>query len=85
MFGWEDDAACRAADSRLFFGPDGEEQPERESREALARAVCEQCPVRADCLDLALSTFVKYGIWGGMNLTERRLERRRRAWRSRAA
>ncbi len=85
MFVWERDVACRVADSALFFGPDGEGLAEREAREALARAVCEECPVRTQCLDLALSTFVKHGIWGGMNLHERRLERRRRAWRKRAA
>jgi WhiB family transcriptional regulator, redox-sensing transcriptional regulator len=85
VFSWEDDAACSAADSGLFFGPDGEMQPDREAREARARTVCERCPVRTQCLDWALSTFVRHGIWGGMNVDERRLERRRRAWRGRAA
>ena len=29
-WGWQDAAACRGEDLVLFFGPDGERQPERE-------------------------------------------------------
>lgn len=85
MFSWEDDAECRRADPVLFFGPDGERPADREVREAAAKRVCAACPVRAECLDWALSTFVKYGVWGGMNPEERKLERRRRLWRRKSA
>ena len=43
---------------------------------AQARAVCEGCSVRADCLDYALKYRVKFGIWGGTTELERRHIRR---------
>jgi len=72
-------------DALLFFGPDGEPRPEREIREAKAKAVCQLCPVRAQCLDYALRNSIRYGVWGGLNGEERARERRRRAGRPDAA
>ena len=46
-WGWQDAAACRGTDVVLFFGPDGERQPEREIRERKAKAMCASCPVRS--------------------------------------
>jgi WhiB family redox-sensing transcriptional regulator len=40
-----------------------------------ARAVCARCPVRADCLDYAMETGQKFGIWGGLSERERRARR----------
>jgi WhiB family transcriptional regulator, redox-sensing transcriptional regulator len=74
---WQDRAACAGMDA-LFFGPDDEPRPEREIREAKAKAVCNPCPVRAHCLDYALRNSIKNGIWGGLNDEERARERRRR-------
>ena len=84
-WGWQDTAACLNEDLILFFGPDGERQPEREIRERKAKAVCALCPVRADCLNYALSRPEKYGAWGGLNEEERAAERRRRMRRTSAA
>ncbi|GAA3440637.1 MULTISPECIES: WhiB family transcriptional regulator [Streptosporangiaceae] len=84
-WGWQDDAACRGEDLVLFFGPDGERQPERDIRERKAKAICGQCPVRAECLDYALSRPEKYGTWGGLNEDERASERRRRMRRAASA
>jgi WhiB family transcriptional regulator, redox-sensing transcriptional regulator len=78
-------AACRGMEAPLFFGPDDETRPEREIREAKAKAVCQRCPVREQCLDFALGNSVRYGIWGGLNQEERSRERRRRVRRPRAA
>jgi WhiB family redox-sensing transcriptional regulator len=83
--GWQDRAACAGLDVVLFFGPDGERQPEREARERRAKAVCASCPVRAQCLDYAISRPEKYGVWGGLNEEERAAERRRRMRRANAA
>lgn len=46
-----------------------------------AKRVCEQCPVRMDCLNFALDGRINDGIWGGTDGTERTklLRRRRRA------
>lgn len=82
---WEARAACAGVDGQVFFAPDGERPPERESREAKAKAICARCPVRAQCLDYALSNSIKHGIWGGLNQDERVRERRRRARRPHAA
>jgi WhiB family transcriptional regulator, redox-sensing transcriptional regulator len=76
---WHDRAACSGTAMLLFFGPDGETQVEREIRERDAKAVCASCPVLAECLDDALRSGVKHGIWGGLNVQERSRERRRRA------
>jgi len=49
-----------------------------------AKDVCDQCPVKAPCLQFALETNQDSGIWGGTSEDERR--RLRRAWlRERAA
>jgi len=84
-WGWQDAAACRGTDVVLFFGPDGERQPEREIRERKAKAMCASCPVRSECLDYAISRPEKYGTWGGLNEDERASERRRRMRRANAA
>src|ERR1700749_3912136 len=84
-WGWQDAAACRGKEVVLFFGPDGERQPEREIRERKAKAVCAACPVRSECLTYAVSRPEKYGTWGGLNEDERASERRRRMRRANAA
>jgi WhiB family transcriptional regulator, redox-sensing transcriptional regulator len=75
--GWQEEAACRGLDVLLFFGPDREPRPEREIREAKAKAVCQTCQVRTKCLDYALRNSIRYGIWGGLNGEERARERLR--------
>ena len=84
-WGWQDAAACRGEDLMLFFGPDGERQPERDIRERKAKAVCASCPVRLECLNYAVARPEKYGTWGGLNEDERSAERRRRMRRPNGA
>ena len=84
-WGWQDAAACKGEDLLLFFGPDGERQPEREIRERKAKQVCASCPVRIECLNYAVARPEKYGTWGGLNEDERSAERRRRMRRANAA
>jgi WhiB family redox-sensing transcriptional regulator len=64
--------------TELFFGPDGERLADRERREAAAKSICATCPVRARCLDHALVAAERYGVWGGLDETERAAEARRR-------
>ena len=40
------------------------------------KSACAVCPVRSACLDYALTTGQKFGIWGGTSERERRLLRR---------
>lgn len=75
---WRKDAACAHVDTDLFFpvGVTGPAIPQI----AAAKAVCEECPARATCLDFAITTNQEYGIWGGTSEEERRVLRRR--WRA---
>lgn len=74
---WQDDVNCQGEDLLLFFGPEGERQPERDVRERRAKAVCAGCPARAACLDYAIESRAT-GVWGGQNEDDRKRERRRR-------
>jgi len=75
---WRQDAACRDEDPELFF-PISEVGPGARQT-ARAKAVCAQCPVRAQCLEYALDNGLSHGIFGGTTDTERRnLTRRTRA------
>lgn len=78
---WQALAACRVTSAVHFFPPNHHEhKPEKDRREAAARAVCRACPVRTDCLRYAICTPEPHGIWGGLNeLERRRLQRRRRS------
>ena len=70
--GWEDDALCRQTDPEAFF-------PEKGGSTRQAKAVCRECPVRAECLNYALDQGDGlFGIWGGKSARERLLMRRRR-------
>jgi WhiB family redox-sensing transcriptional regulator len=69
-------AACRDTCPDLFF-PVGSTGLAVEQIEA-AKAVCEECPVKAPCLQFALETNQDSGIWGGTSEDERR--RLRRTW-----
>jgi WhiB family redox-sensing transcriptional regulator len=83
---WQEQAACRDYDNVLFFGPDqGESELEKQSREASAKAVCQRCPVSEPCLEFAMETNQKYGIWGGLTDKERASLKRRRARARRAS
>jgi WhiB family redox-sensing transcriptional regulator len=62
---WQDQARCRQYDPELFFDPRGR-------AERKAKAVCLRCPVRTECLLLALESHAEFGVWGGMSTKERR-------------
>ena len=66
-------AACRGKEN-LFFPPDDDQESrvERKAREAKAKSICGTCPVRAECLDEAMRSSERFGIWGGMTERERR-------------
>jgi WhiB family redox-sensing transcriptional regulator len=65
------DAACRGADTTVFF-------PVSDSFADEAKAVCATCPVARECLEYAIETHQPDGVWGGLTAIERhRLVRRR--------
>lgn len=71
---WMARASCRGMDPDLFFPARGESPQD-------AIAVCATCPVRRHCLDYALATGMKHGIWGGTSELQRRRLRRNRGTR----
>ena len=71
---WRQRAACRGVDPDIFYPVTDEEAED-------AKAICRMCPVQELCLDWALSTREKEGVWGGATERERRriIRRRRRS------
>ncbi len=80
---WQLRGSCRGADSSLFFHTDNERGSARERRESRAKAICQTCPVLAQCRTHAMAVQEPYGIWGGLGEIERRelFLRQRRAGR----
>lgn len=68
---WHDRANCKGANADLFF-------PERGASTRSAKAICRECQVRGECLEFALRSGEKFGIWGGLSERERRRVRRER-------
>lgn len=63
-------AQCRF-DPELHTGPDGyESASERAARELVAAEVCQSCPLRAECLELALQMRPESGVWAGFTAAE---------------
>ena len=70
---WQAEAACHGDMGSIFYPPlRGERKVARLSRERRAKALCQVCPVRAECLEWALQHNERYGIWGGLTDVERR-------------
>ena len=62
---WMQHAACRGLDPELFH-------PEVGELTAPAKAVCDACPVRVECLEHAIVHEERNGVWGGVGSAERR-------------
>lgn len=74
--GWATEGACRKSDPELFFPVTSRGPALRQL--ARAKAICECCAVRPQCLEFALETGQNFGIWGGTSEDERQTMRRRR-------
>jgi WhiB family redox-sensing transcriptional regulator len=72
---WQDRAACIGHDPDLWA--DGLSS----RRRAQAIAICNGCPVKAECLEFALEQHAKTGIWGGLTALERIEHKRQRSRR----
>lgn len=75
---WYEDAACASYPAEVFFPPG--EVPLAANQ---AKAICDGCPVREECLSFALETAQAEGVWGGMDAGERKRLRRRTRDRAR--
>lgn len=68
---WMDAAACRTSTVDLWYDPETERAEARQERIDAARAICDGCPVRAECLETAIVNLEPYGIWGGLTTVQR--------------
>jgi WhiB family transcriptional regulator, redox-sensing transcriptional regulator len=70
---WRMLGACRGLDASVFY-------PENDEDAEIAKQVCRECGVRTACLEFALESREKVGVWGGATERERRrmLRQRRR-------
>ncbi len=71
---WRAQAACSGYPNTLFFP--SVETPDDVSVER-AKAICSICPVIDECLEYALVTNQRSGIWGGTSEKERKSLRRK--------
>lgn len=60
---WMREAKCAEIGADLWF--------QEYSSQQQAAALCHGCPVTADCLQFALETDSRFGVWGGMNMRAR--------------
>lgn len=67
---WSANPAEVAATLDAFYEEDDEEVI------AFARSICLGCDARERCLDIAMSTNEKFGMWGGRTPAERQRLRR---------
>lgn len=75
MADWRSRAACSGYPNTLFFpSSDGADDVST----VKPKKICAVCPVIEDCLQYALETNQRSGIWGGT--TERERKSLRRKW-----
>lgn len=60
--GWREHAACRGANTAIFFSS---------ATEAEAKSICAECPVRQECRDEAHLLKYGYGVFGSESAEER--------------
>ena len=65
---WMASAACSRAGTADWF-------PRKGRAPTTARAVCQSCPVRAECLAYAMADEDLAGVWGGTTERERKAMR----------
>ena len=69
---WGQFAACAGSDIELFY-------PEQGDDSKAAKRVCYECPVQQECLDYALISIERHGVWGGTSEKQRRTMRQQMA------
>lgn len=71
---WMSQAACAGladVSADAWFPPVGNAK----AKARMAKRICEQCPVRLECLSYALHHNIVHGVWGGLTPNERKLLR----------
>ena len=70
---WKNVAACAGYPDSLFFPSQDATQGQIDK----AKAICSVCEVNEQCMEYALETNQRAGIWGGTTEDERRSLRRK--------
>lgn len=72
---WRLIGLCKGSSTLVFYPPSDDDSLAEE-----AKTICSMCTVRKPCLEFALTTREKHGVWGGLTERERRrvLRQRRR-------
>jgi len=63
--GWMNSGSCRLVPPSTFFPSDG-------TGVIVAQRICEDCPVKVQCLEHALVNRIDHGVWGGASERQRR-------------
>jgi WhiB family redox-sensing transcriptional regulator len=71
---WMENGSCIYANSELFFPVGSSMKAIKKANEA--KAVCNECFVKVDCLEYAVRTNQDSGFWGGATEEERKSIRR---------
>jgi WhiB family redox-sensing transcriptional regulator len=61
---WRHSASCKGQDPELWHTGDPKKQ------KAL-QAICDECDVKAPCLEFAFNEGIRYGVWGGLTPSQR--------------
>ena len=62
---WMNRGSCRREPPSTFFPSDG-------TGIIVAQRICEDCPVKVECLEHALVHRIDHGVWGGASERQRR-------------
>ncbi len=68
--GWREDAACKDADTNLFFPPKAGIGARKYIKQA--QAICATCPVIEQCRRNAFDHYETHGVWGGEDMSKYR-------------
>lgn len=72
---WMAEGNCAAHNPSTFFPSDG-------VGVEVARKICDDCPVKMECLEYALVNRIDHGVWGGTSERQRRRILRARSGRA---
>ena len=70
---WRTIGLCKGSETMVFYPPSDDDTLAEE-----AKTICSMCAVRQPCLEFALTTREKHGVWGGLTERERRRVLRQR-------
>lgn len=68
---WRQRANCKEIPDPDVFFPIGTTGPALDQIEQ-AKAICQPCCVKQDCLEWAIETHQESGVWGGLSEDERK-------------